>query len=87
MKKNSNYQGELQIISYYDYSDIYLIYDENFLGFGQPFSFLYQFCFKEILNFTDLSGEILRLCDEYRDKGVVGIDIAGNEGSQGGEGK
>ncbi|XP_063600851.1 adenosine deaminase-like isoform X2 [Penaeus indicus] len=32
-----------------------------------------------------LSGEILRLCDEYRDKGVVGIDIAGNEGSQGGE--
>lgn len=59
----------------------------SFIGFGQLSHFFNQFYFKEVLNFADLSWEILRLCDEYRDKGVVGIDIAGNEGSQGGESK
>ncbi|XP_050720086.1 adenosine deaminase-like isoform X1 [Eriocheir sinensis] len=30
---------------------------------------------------TDWSWEVLRLCEEYRDRGVVGIDMAGDEGS------
>ncbi|XP_042867782.1 adenosine deaminase-like isoform X1 [Penaeus japonicus] len=38
-----------------------------------------------IRGLSHLSREILRLCEEYQDKGVVGIDIAGNEGLQGGE--
>ena len=29
--------------------------------------------------FTESWEEVLRLCDDYRDKGVVGIDIAGDE--------
>lgn len=35
-----------------------------------------------LLSFLDTAWDILRLCEEYRDKGVVGIDIAGYEGSE-----
>lgn len=33
----------------------------------------------------DWSWDVLRLCEEYRDRGVVGIDMAGDEGSYDGE--
>lgn len=34
---------------------------------------------------AEWSWDVLRLCEEYRDRGVVGIDLAGNEGSSEGE--
>lgn len=33
----------------------------------------------------DWSWDVLRLCEEYRDRGIVGIDMAGDEGSNDGE--
>lgn len=41
--------------------------------------------FKAASLLPEWSWDVLRLCEEYKDRGVVGIDIAGDEGSSEGE--
>lgn len=39
----------------------------------------------KVVSSLDWSRDVLRLCEEYKDRGVVGIDLEGDEFSSGGE--